>query len=405
MPSALPDGIPWPISGQLDFGAIDPDKSFHAYIHIPFCDVRCGYCDFNTYTGTEIGDIKRSDFHLEIVREIELAASYLKSSGVSLKPYSTVFFGGGTPTLFTPAQFDEILVALKNNFGLVAGCEITAEANPDNVTELFMQQLAAVGITRISMGVQSFDTAVLKSLDRSHDPSQVAPAAAAVKKAGMQLSVDLIYGASGETLDSWSSSLQQAISLQPDHISAYALIVEAGTALARRISKGELEAPDDDLQADKYMILDSLLTEAGLIGYELSNWSTSESSQSKHNSAYWRGNYWWGFGPGAHSFVGNTRFWNTKHPLSYKSKLTAGLAVHSFESLTPQQLNEERLLLEIRLRTGISQALLSELSTPKEAIAEQIALGLLIPKDSMERFELSLQGRLLADSVVLKLLS
>lgn len=401
----MPIGISWPQSEQLDFGKIDPTKSFHAYVHIPFCDIRCGYCDFNTYTGSEIGDIKRSDFHLEIIQEIELAANYLKLSGVDLKPCSTVFFGGGTPTLFTPNQFAEILTALKDNFGLVSGCEITAEANPDNVTEFFMQQLAAVGITRISMGVQSFDPAVLKSLDRSHNPSQVAPAAEAVKKAGMQLSLDLIYGASGETVDSWSKSLQQAISLAPDHISAYALIVEAGTALARRISKGELDAPDDDLQADKYLLLDSMLAEAGLNSYELSNWSTSQQTQSKHNSAYWQSNYWWGFGPGAHSFVGSTRFWNIKHPLSYKSRLATGLAVHSYESLTPNQLRQERLLLEIRLRTGISRELLTELNTPQEAIAEQIALGLLVPKDAMQRFELSLQGRLLADSVVLKLLS
>lgn len=405
MPSALPLGIAWPKSDAFDFGSVDSNKTWHGYVHIPFCDVRCGYCDFNTYTSNEIGDIRRSDFHQTLIEEIHLASDSLKASGVTKKPFSTIFFGGGTPSLFTPEQFRQILDALKQNFGLTPDVEITIEANPDNVTEFFMQQLAALGVTRISMGVQSFDPLVLKSLDRSHNPDQVAPAAAAVKAAGMQLSLDLIYGASGESLQSWVKTLESAISLAPDHISAYALIVEPGTALARKIAKGELLAPDDDLQADKYLALDSMLATAGMDWYELSNFARSAETQSRHNTAYWQGNYWWGFGPGAHSFIGETRFWNIKHPLSYKAKLESQLAVHSFERLTPRQLAEERLLLEIRLRTGLEKTLLELLEIPTQSIAEQIGLGLLVPKNGMQNFELSLEGRLLADSVVLKLLS
>ncbi|MGZ5402243.1 MAG: radical SAM family heme chaperone HemW, partial [Aeromicrobium sp.] len=293
-------------------------RPFGVYVHVPFCSVRCGYCDFNTYTADELGEgATRASYADTAIAEIRQAASLL----VEASPIETVFFGGGTPTQLPPGDLVRILSALRDSFGFVPGIEVTTEANPDSVTPESLATLCEGGINRISFGVQSAVRHVLATLDRTHRPEGVPDAVRWARAAGFeQLSVDLIYGTPGESMDDWRRSLDHAISLEPDHVSAYALIVEQGTALARRVSRGEVAVPDDDEMADKYILADSLLEAAGLGWYELSNWARDEASRCRHNELYWEGADWWGVGPGAHSHIDGNRWWNVKHPAAYANR-------------------------------------------------------------------------------------
>jgi len=225
-----------------------------------------------------------------------------------------LFFGGGTPSLFTGNQIGQIIASLKSNYGFQPDIEITLEANPESTTPEYLEQLAAKGVTRISLGVQSFDPKVLATLERVHDPEKVAPILKAASDLGLESSLDLIYGAPNESIDSWRRTVETAVSMGTGHISAYSLIVEPGTKLARQIKIGELPETDDDLDAEKFEIADQLFQASGLPWYEIANWG----KPSKHNHAYWTSADWWGFGPGAHSHLSGNRFWNTKHPLSYQ---------------------------------------------------------------------------------------
>ncbi len=314
MGAALPPGEPAPPDGALpDDLVVDPSTPFSAYVHVPFCRVRCGYCDFNTYTATELRGARRDAYADEVLREIALSRAVLGERG-PLRPADTVFFGGGTPTLLPPGDLARMLAGIRDAFGLADGAEVTVEANPDTVTDAVARTLADAGVTRLSIGMQSAVPHVLAALDRTHDPGNVRTAVAAARRAGLDVSVDLIYGAPGESLADWRTSLETALALDPDHVSAYALIVEDGTKLARQIRRGELPAPDDDLQAAMYETADDALTAAGLHWYEVSNWARDDAHRSRHNLAYWRGTDWWGYGPGAHSHVGGLRWWNVKHP-------------------------------------------------------------------------------------------
>ncbi|MGO3886624.1 MAG: radical SAM family heme chaperone HemW, partial [Mycetocola sp.] len=309
MAGPQPLGDPAPADGRLpdSAAAAAVGVPFGAYVHVPFCRVRCGYCDFNTYTATELRGAKQSDYHDEVAREVELSLNALSISGVAPRPLSTVFFGGGTPTLLPADDLVEMLAALRSGYGIVPGAEITTEANPDSVDEAYLTRLREGGFTRVSFGVQSAVPSTLATLERSHDPAKVPEVVRAAKAAGLAVSVDLIYGAPGETIAEWERSVDLAIELEPEHISAYALIVEDGTKLARQIRSGQLSAPDDDLQAEMYELADSRFAEAGFDWYEISNWSRSEATRSQHNLSYWTGSDWWGFGPGAHSHVGGVR--------------------------------------------------------------------------------------------------
>jgi oxygen-independent coproporphyrinogen-3 oxidase len=378
-------------------------RSFHAYVHIPFCTVKCGYCDFNTYTSNELGTLKQSDFAATLIGEISLSANILQQSNVAPRKLKTVFFGGGTPSLLPATDLISILNALESNFGFQSDAEITFEANPDSVTRESLSALKDAGFTRISIGMQSAVPDVLKTLERTHNPENVAIALEIAKSLGFRTSLDLIFGAPGETLSQWEETIAQVISLDPGHLSAYSLIVEPGTKLARQISSGELTEVDEDLQADKYELADKLLSEAGYGWYEISNWSKTPELKSNHNLAYWSGQDWWGYGPGAHSHLGSVRWWNHKHPLTYANLIEKNTSpAAGREQLDSETAALERILLESRTSEGMSIDQIKKLQPGSElAISQLIADGLIEgPEAIAGKLLLTLKGRLLADAVV-----
>ncbi|MDO5672285.1 MAG: radical SAM family heme chaperone HemW [Actinomycetaceae bacterium] len=381
------------------------------YVHIPFCAVRCGYCDFNTYVAHSFGPgAGHEDFAESIAAEAKLAAAALsKDSPSAIKPkVATVFFGGGTPTLLGPRQLGRMLESLRENFDLVPGCEITTEANPDSVKAGDVAAYAAAGFTRMSIGMQSAVPHVLQTLERTHNPANVEALVAQAKAAGMQVSLDLIYGTPGESLSDWRASLEAAIVLEPDHVSAYALVIEPGTKMGAYLARGLIAPVDPDDEAAKYELADAMLGEAGYHWYEISNWARplagtdgtdGELARCRHNMAYWKSYEWWGLGPGAHSFVGGKRWWNVKHPLTYAQRVLAGVSpIADSEDIDEDTAAFERLMLEIRLREGV-------LIADQARLKDLVDRGLAQPDMAVEgRLQLSLRGRLLADMVTQELL-
>ena len=379
----------------------NPALSF--YIHIPYCSKRCGYCDFNTYTPQELNSENLSlittPYIDAVLAEIELA-----KSKVGAAPVPTIFFGGGTPSLMPAEEIARVIWKIKSEFKLESGAEITLEANPDTLTKNYLDELVAAGVNRISMGMQSAVPHVLSALDRTHNPENVVNACELVKAAGIQhLSVDLIYGVPGESISDWRTTFESALALPIDHISAYALIVEVGTKLAARLKRGELEMPPDDETAEKYLIFDEAAEASGFKWYELSNWA-KPGGECKHNISYWNGSYWWGVGPGAHSYLEGRRWWNVKHPNTYQSALQNGKSPEaSSELLTDENMRDEFLMLQIRMSEGIPLADLSETEIEKVARFrdsghiedEGWEAGILI---------LSRTGRLIADRIVREML-
>lgn len=410
MAGPLPIGDPAPADGSLPAQAAigASERTMHAYVHIPFCKVRCGYCDFNTYTASELEGAKQSDYTDILIAEIKLSAQVIADAGLPKRKLSTVFFGGGTPTLLPAADLVNVLAALRDAFEIAPGAEVTTEANPDTVNAEYLRELRNGGFNRVSFGMQSAVPSVLATLERTHNPANVAVGVAAAKELGLRTSVDLIYGAPGETLDEWRESVNAAIQMQPDHISAYALIVEDGTKLARQIKSGQLEEPDEDLQADKYELADQLFAEAGFEWYEVSNWSHGEQNASAHNISYWASQDWWGYGPGAHSHFGGVRWWNVKHPTAYAGKLAEGNSpAAGRETLSDRTRLEERILLEIRIREGLNVHLAKQVNAEaSKLIAGFIADELVDAKAAIGGvLKLTLKGRLLADSLVRQLLA
>ena len=282
MPGTLPDGDPVPADGSLPPSAAARygRQPFGVYVHVPFCRTRCGYCDFNTYTATELGGGASQDAYPDLVaREIALAAGVLPPNKA---PVSTVFFGGGTPTLLAPARLGGILAGIGKAFGLAGDAEVTVEANPETVDAASLGELRAQGVTRVSFGMQSAVPHVLRTLDRQHQPGRPEQCVRWARAAGFDhISLDLIYGTPGESDDDWRRSLEAAIGAGPDHVSAYALIVEEGTRLAARVRRGEIAAPDDDALADRYLIADDLLGQAGFTWYEISNWAKTGDARCR----------------------------------------------------------------------------------------------------------------------------
>ncbi len=402
MPSALPPGDPAPADGSLPADSLSTlgEKGLGFYVHVPFCTVRCGYCDFNTYTAIELGEgVSRQTYADQAVEEVRLARRVL---GERDKRVDTVFFGGGTPTLLPAQDLTSILTAIKDEFGLAGDVEVTTEANPDSVDLDYLRALREGGFTRLSFGMQSAVPHVLKTLDRTHDPERVPQVVEWAREAGFeQVSLDLIYGTPGESIDDWRTSLDTALASNPDHISAYSLIVEDGTALARRVRRGEIEMPDEDDLADKYELADATLRKHGLTWYEVSNWATDESQRCRHNMLYWQGGDWWGVGPGAHSHVGGTRWWNVKHPKAYADRIGSNLSpAHAREVLAEEDRRVERVLLELRLADGLPTGALDEEGLA--ALPTQVHRGL-VTVDG-DTIVLTDTGRLLADAVVRDLL-
>ncbi len=407
MSPVLPAGEPVPDDGILPPSAAagSAGRDFGIYLHVPFCRVRCGYCDFNTYTATELGGgASQADYAGTARREIDLAADVLDRSGVAARPVSTVFVGGGTPTLLPTGDLAAMLEHVRSTWGLVDGAEVTTEANPDSVTPESLEQLAAAGFTRVSFGMQSAVPHVLATLDRTHDPARLPDVVAWARAAGLAVSVDLIYGTPGESVADWRTSVEAAVALEPDHMSAYALVVEPGTKMGAQVRRGELPMPDDDDAAVKYEILDDALAAAGLFWYEVSNFARTAEHACRHNLAYWRGADWWGIGPGAHSHVGGVRWWNAKHPRAYAQRLEQGRSPGIGRELLDDHDRElERVMLGVRLAEGL------ELAPGTGEVPAHLhgAVAGLIAEELVEfapartgRIVLTRRGRLLADTVV-----
>ena len=434
MSPAQPDGMRWPDSGSLDPGLVEAERGrpLSLYVHVPFCRVRCGYCDFNTYTvgfgpGAQIGDYAPS-----VLAEADLAARVLADAGVSGRLAQTVFFGGGTPTMLDAGELIAILDGLRERIGIAGGAEVTLEANPDTVTREDLRAFADSGFTRVSFGMQSAVPRILAILDRTHTPTRVPLVVEWAKEAGLSTSVDLIYGTPGESLADWETSVRAALSYDPDHISAYALVVEEGTKMGAQVARGELPTPDPDDEAAKYELVDELLGEAGYAWYEISNFARASASDrasgrasttfehaSRHNLAYWRDWDWWGFGPGAHSHVGRMRWWNVKNPGAYAGRLRAGVSpAAAGEILGEEERELERVMLGLRTAEGVEldgvpamamrDGIVSGLSVCQSLsgrVASLISDGFIDGVAALDgRAVLTLRGRLLADYVTRELM-
>ena len=409
---------------------------FEVYIHVPFCLRRCGYCDFNTYTAVDLGGgASRGNYAAMTIREMRLVRDWQERHGIAEPPASTVFFGGGTPTILPADDLIAILNAIRELWGVEDGAEITTEANPDTVDAATIRALADGGFTRVSFGMQSAVPHVLRTLDRTHTPANVEAGVRAAGAAGLRSSVDLIYGAPGEGLEDWRTSVRTAIDLGVNHISAYALTVEPTTKMGRQIAAGVLPKPDDDDEAAKYEIADELFSAAGLQWYEISNWARP-GYESRHNLGYWRNVDWAGIGPGAHSHYnrvepascrsesersarphgsspqdcdahGAIRSWDLAHPRLWSERVNAGQVPWAgSESITPMEALEATIMLGLRLREGLDLTALkisldvggAASSDIDAGVAELEREGLVERRGS--RLIPTLRGRLLNDAVI-----
>lgn len=396
----LPDFVAPAINGT--------ERTFSLYVHVPFCVTRCGYCDFNTYISSDLGPgASHESYAATAIKELEYAVDVMEQSGVDAKPLHSVFFGGGTPTLLQPHDLVKVLERAEQLFGITHGAEVTTEANPDSLSRQGVQTLADGGFNRISMGMQSSVSRVLQVLERTHNPDNVASAARWIRQAGLEMSLDLIFGTPGESLEDWERSLEAVLSLQPDHVSAYGLIVEEGTKLAAQIRRGVYPDTDPDDQADKYLLTEERLAGSGYRWYEISNWAHDPGNlgihQSQHNLAYWRDQDWWGIGPGAHSHMAGLRWWNAKHPAAYASRILDGISPAIGQEIPDADARQlEKIMLGIRLAEGLDMDVL----TPQAQSEAQVLVSQgLIESDSMERRKIvpTLKGRLLDDAITRRL--
>jgi len=406
VPSALPDGEPAPPDGSLPESALRGlgQRPFGVYVHVPFCATRCGYCDFNTYTAAELADSPASpqSWLAGLRGELDLAARVLGAP----RPADTVFVGGGTPSLLGADGLADVLAAVRDTVGLAPDAEVTTEANPESTAPEFFAGIRAAGYTRVSLGMQSAAPHVLAVLDRAHSPGRAAAAVREARAAGFDhVNLDLIYGTPGERAQDLAASLSAVLAAGVDHVSAYSLIVEPGTALARRIARGELPAPDDDVLAARYEQVDAALRTAGLSWYEVSNWASGRDAWCRHNLGYWRGGDWWGAGPGAHSHVGGVRWWNVKHPARYAELVARGRSpAAGREYLSTVDVQVERVMLELRLVDGLPLDALDPAAQREAGVAAGDGLldgAALSGVDG--RCVLTPRGRLLADAVVRRL--
>ena len=409
---------------------------FEVYIHVPFCLRRCGYCDFNTYTAVDLGGgASRGNYAAMTIREMRLVRDWQERHGIAEPPASTVFFGGGTPTILPADDLIAILNAIRELWGVEDGAEITTEANPDTVDAATIRALADGGFTRVSFGMQSAVPHVLRTLDRTHTPANVEAGVRAAGAAGLRSSVDLIYGAPGEGLEDWRTSVRTAIDLGVNHISAYALTVEPTTKMGRQIAAGVLPKPDDDDEAAKYEIADELFSAAGLQWYEISNWARP-GYESRHNLGYWRNVDWAGIGPGAHSHYnrvepascrsesersarphgsspqdcdahGAIRSWDLAHPRLWSERVNAGQVPWAgSESITPMEALEETIMLGLRLREGLDLTALKTSLDVGGAASSDIDAGVAeLEREGLaerrgSRLIPTLRGRLLNDAVI-----
>ena len=388
--AALPEGDPAPSDGKLPNIGNLKNKPFSLYVHVPYCSKRCGYCDFNTYTPSELDRDDQIESWLQsAIKETIFARKILDES----LTVDTIFFGGGTPSLLEASVIKEFINNVSKHFELKKDLEITLEANPDTITQSKAEDWLKAGINRISLGMQSSATNVLQVLDRTHNPANVLSSVEILKKAGFtNFSLDLIYGTPGESLEDWANSLKDAITINPPHISAYSLVIEPGTKMGSQLSRGEIKAVSDDDAADKYQLAEKLLNENGYSWYEISNWA-KENKECQHNLNYWKGNNWWGIGPGAHSHINGVRWWNQKLPKNWRESLDKDQSpALAREKLTNEQIRNEEVMLLSRLKTGINRSDFDQKNVEK-LIEDKLV------NDVSGKLELTLEGRLLADVV------
>ncbi|AYD89956.1 coproporphyrinogen III oxidase [Actinomyces sp. 2119] len=400
-PLSGPRTLPPQVRSALPAG--DGPRPFSVYLHVPYCRVRCGYCDFNTYTNLSMGaGASAADYVGTVAVELEAARAAMEEAGLPARPARTVFLGGGTPTVLPAGDLAALLGLVRDCFGLVPGAEVTTEANPDSVDQAYLETLAGAGFTRVSFGMQSAVPHVLAVLERTHQPHRVPLVVDWARRCGLETSLDLIYGAPGESLEDWQRSLEAALEIQPDHVSAYALVIEEGTRMWAQVRRGELVEPSDDDEATKYEMADAALTAAGYQWYEISNWARPGRA-CQHNQAYWRDWDWWGAGPGAHSHLGDVRLWNTRHPVAWAGQLADGrLPVAGHEILDAQARRLEQVMLAVRLREGLDLRAL-EPQHPERlvpVVSTLVGDGLLDKAAAAKGSAvLTLRGRLLADTV------
>lgn len=378
--------------------------SFGVYLHVPFCATRCGYCDFNTYTPGQLGSgATQGDYLDAIVAELEMAV--VKHPELA-RGADTVFVGGGTPSMLGASGLRRLLDGVRNSFGLADDAEVTTESNPESTSPEFFEGLAEAGFTRVSLGMQSAVPHVLATLDRTHTPGRPAAAVAEARAAGFEhINLDVIYGTPGESMADLDTTLEAVLATEVDHVSAYSLIVEPGTAMARKVRRGELPMPDDDDLADRYERIDAALSQVGFSWYEVSNWA-KPGGQCRHNMLYWRDGNWWGAGPGAHSHLDGTRFYNVKHPARYAATTSGGeLPIKDSEGLTAEDRHTEKIMLGLRLAEGIDANLLGEDELDKARRQAEAGMVEFVSVDGGQRIQLTNRGRLLADAIIVDILS
>lgn len=388
--AALPEGDPAPSDGRLPKVGNLKNKPFSLYVHVPYCSKRCGYCDFNTYTPSELDREDQIESWLQSAIKETVFARRILGEELTV---DTIFFGGGTPSLLDASVVKEFINNVSKHFTLKKDLEITLEANPDTITQSKAEDWQNAGINRISLGMQSSAKNVLQVLDRTHNPANVLTSVEILKKAGFDnFSLDLIYGTPGESLEDWANTLRDAIAINPPHISAYSLVIEPGTKMGSQLSRGEIKAVSDDDAADKYQLAEKMLTENGYEWYEISNWA-KENKECQHNLNYWKGNNWWGIGPGAHSHINGIRWWNQKLPKKWRESLDQNQSpALARENLTTEQIRNEEVMLLSRLKIGIDKADFDQKNVEK-LINDKLV------NEVSGKLELTLEGRLLADVV------
>lgn len=345
--------LPSPSPEDLGRAYKASERPFRLYVHVPFCRKRCGYCNFNTFTSYSLAPgFDRSTYPSLLEKEMEKAKKWQEEYKIPLKPASSVFFGGGTPTLLSPGQLSQILEAVRRTWGIEEGAEISVEANPDSVEGKELFELKRAGFTRVSFGIQSWEPRILKVLDRTHSPEAAWRAVRKARKAGLSCSADLIYGSPSEKRKEWIKTVRFTSALGLDHVSCYALSIYPRTKMGRQLEKGEIRQESDSSQAADYEIADSLLSRRGYKWYEVSNWAR-EGKECLHNLGYWKNDDWLGLGPGAHSHFSNLRFWDFSRPGAWAGTLQEGLLPWEGEILSDREMKEEEIFLGLRLRSGL----------------------------------------------------
>jgi oxygen-independent coproporphyrinogen-3 oxidase len=387
------------------------------YLHIPFCTLKCAYCDFNSYA--RLDDLV-APFIDALITEVRIWSPALTGRTVA-----TIFFGGGTPSLLPLSGVERVLAAVRDSFSLDPDAEITLEANPGTVDRPYLRGLRAAGVNRLSFGVQSFDDAELHAIDRIHTADEAVEAYNLAREAGFgRINLDFIYGLPHQTLDRWQANVRRALALGPDHLSMYALTIEEGTKLAYDVSHGLAPEPDPDLQADMYEWTQDALQEAGYEQYEISNWSRP-GEQCRHNLAYWRNDEWLGLGPGAHSHWEGFRFADVYSPRRYidlvaqtagdpplrdePARLLAAMRQVTFVDPQPLEMQmADTAILALRLTAGLDVGEFNRrFGVPIEdvfgpVIGEMTKAGLL--ERANGNLRLTTSGRYLANEVFVRLL-